>query len=267
MKPIALFTMTGLLLASTAPVFAQSSTAPAPIVNSGTTTQGPGEIRADKLIGRNIQNPQNETIGEIKSVMLDQSGGKVDTVIVGVGGFLGIGEREVAIGWKDLNISENGEKVTTALTKDQLKAMPEYKYADAKQRGTVFGVPATNTNTAAAPRTTTTTTAPANTATATAPAAGYVGASKLVGLNVRNAQGESIGEIKEVLIGNNGAIQSAIVGVGGFLGVGERNVALAWNQLKLQRDSDQLKAMVNMTKDELKTMPEYQEQKGAWAVK
>jgi sporulation protein YlmC with PRC-barrel domain len=262
MKPIALFTLTGLLLASTAPVFAQSNTAPAPIVNSGSTTQGPGEVRADKLIGRNIQNVQNETIGEIKSVMLDQNGGKVDTVIVGVGGFLGVGEREVAIGWKDLTISNNGEKVTTALTKDQLKAMPEYKYADAKQRGTVFGVPAVNTNTAAAPRTTTTN----STATATAPA-GAVGASKLVGLNVRNAQGESIGEIKEVLIGSDGAIQSAIVAVGGFLGMGERNVALAWNQLKLERDGDQLKAMVNMTKDQLKTMPEYKEQKGAWLMK
>jgi hypothetical protein len=256
MKPIALFTVTGLLLASTAPVFAQTK-APAPVVNSGSTMQAPGDVRTDKLIGRNIQNPQDETIGEIKSVMLNQ-GGSVDSVIVGVGGFLGMGEREVAIGWKDLNVTNNGEKVTTALSKDQLKALPEYKYADVKQRGTVFGMPAMDKTTATAPHT--------PSATAAAPA-GYVGASKLVGLNVRNAQDESIGEIKDVLIANNGSIQSAIVGVGGFLGVGERNVALAWNQLKLQRDGDQLKAMVTMTKDQLKTLPEYKQQQGAWLVK
>jgi sporulation protein YlmC with PRC-barrel domain len=260
MKPIAMFTLTGVLLASAAPVFAQTTTAPAPVVNSGTTMQSPGDVRTDKLIGRDIQNTQNETIGEIKSVMINQSG-TVDSVIVGVGGFLGMGEREVALGWKDLNVTNNGEKVTTALSKDQLKALPEYKYADAKQRGTVFGLPATNTSTAAATRTTT-----APTAT-TAAASGYVGASKLVGLNVRNAQDETIGEIKDVLIASNGAIQSAIVGVGGFLGMGERNVALPWSQLKLHRDGDQLKAMVSMNKDQLKTLPEYQQQQGAWTTK
>ncbi len=88
---------------------------PAPIVSSG-SVQAPGEVRSDKLIGRNIKNTQNETIGEIKSVMLNQ-GGSVDSVIVGVGGFLGMGEREVALGWKDLNVSDNGEKVTTTMTK------------------------------------------------------------------------------------------------------------------------------------------------------
>jgi sporulation protein YlmC with PRC-barrel domain len=259
MHPIAMFTVTGLLLAGTAPAFAQTNTTtPAPIVNSG-SVQAPGQVRSDKLIGRNIQNTQNETIGEIKSVMLNQSG-SVDSVIVGVGGFLGVGEREVALGWKDLNVSDNGEKVTTAMTKDQLKALPEYKYANNSERGTVFGARSTTNGTSTAATTTRT---PATTA---APA-GYVGASKLVGLNVRNAQGETIGEIKEVLISNGGSIQSAIVAVGGFLGVGERNVALAWNQLKFQRDGEQLRAMVSMSKDQLKTLPEYKEQKGAWSMK
>jgi sporulation protein YlmC with PRC-barrel domain len=257
MHPVAMITVTGLLLAGTAPVFAQTTTTtPAPIVNSG-SAQAPGQVRADKLIGRSIQNPQDETIGEIKSVVLNQNG-TADTVIVGVGGFLGVGEREVALGWKDLKVSDNGEKVTTALTKDQLKALPEYKYADAKQRGTMFSSRGTTNGTATATK------APATT---TAMPTGYVGASKLVGLNVRNAQGETIGEIKEVLISDNGSIQSAIVAVGGFLGVGERNVALAWNQLKLQRDGDQLRAMVNLSKDQLKALPEYKEQKGAWLVK
>lgn len=255
MNRIAIFTATGLLLAGAAAAFAQTTTTPAPIVSSG-GTQAPGQVRADKLIGRSIQSAQNETIGEIKSVMLNQSG-SVDSVIVGVGGFLGMGEREVALGWKDMKVSDNGEKVTTSMTKDQLKALPEYTYADTKQRGAVFSsrsTTSTPSNTAMAPAT-------------TGMPAGYVGASKLVGLNVRNAQGETIGEIKEVLISDNGSIQSTIVAVGGFLGVGERNVALAWNQLKLQRDGDQLRAMVSMSKDQLKSLPEYKEQKGAWLVK
>lgn len=260
MHPIAMFTVTGLLLAGAAPAFAQTTTTPAPVVNSG-SMQAPGQMRTDKLIGRNIQNTQNETIGEIKSVMLNQSG-SVESVIVGVGGFLGIGEREVALGWNDLNVSADGEKVTTAMTKDQLQSLPEYQYADTNQRGTVFG--ARSTIPGASSTAMTTTTSPTN---ATATPTGSVGASKLVGLNVRNAQGETIGEIKEVLISNGGSIQSAIVAVGGFLGVGERNVALAWNQLKFQRDGEQLRAMIGMSKDQLKTLPEYTEQRGAWSMK
>jgi hypothetical protein len=100
-------------------------------------SQQPGQVTTDKLIGRSIQNAQNETIGEIEAVVLDPDG-KVGAVVVGVGGFLGIGQRDVAIQWTALEVGSNGEKVTTALTKDQLKALPEYRYAEEKLRGTVF---------------------------------------------------------------------------------------------------------------------------------
>ena len=82
-----------------------------------------------KLIGRNIKNAEGETIGEIKSIYINKDG-KVDSVMVGVGGFLGVGDREVRIAWSDLRITDNGEKVTVNMTKDELKAKPEYKYKE-----------------------------------------------------------------------------------------------------------------------------------------
>ena len=111
----------------------------------GTTTILPGRgmpaptVSGDtrKLIGRNVQNAQNETIGEIKSVYIGPDG-KVDSLIVRVGGFLGVGEREVRLAWSDLKISDNGEKVVLNITKDELKAKPEYKYSNAGWRGQVF---------------------------------------------------------------------------------------------------------------------------------
>ncbi len=113
----------------------------APSASNTTTTDpamAPGsQADAKKLIGRNIKNANNDTIGEIKSVFLDKDG-KVQTVIVGVGGFLGMGEHEVALAWNDLQISNNGEQVMVNMTKDQLKGLPEYKYRDPKYRGTVF---------------------------------------------------------------------------------------------------------------------------------
>ena len=90
-----------------------------------------------KLIGRNIKNADGETIGEIKSIYINKDG-KVDSVMVGVGGFLGVGDREVRIAWSDLKITDNGEKVTVNMTKDELKAKPEYKYKNETWRGQVF---------------------------------------------------------------------------------------------------------------------------------
>jgi len=63
---------------------------------AGTVTTSPAAVDAAKLIGRNIVNTNEDTVGEIDSIVIDQSG-KVRYVIVGVGGFLGICKKEVAM--------------------------------------------------------------------------------------------------------------------------------------------------------------------------
>lgn len=96
-----------------------------------------GQAQAQELIGADVKNAQNETVGEIESVHLDQ-GGMVSNVIVSVGGFLGLGSRDVALSWNDLQVAEGGQSITTTMTKEQLKNMPEYQYSDSAQRGKVF---------------------------------------------------------------------------------------------------------------------------------
>jgi hypothetical protein len=95
------------------------------------------EADMKKLIGTNIKNTAGDTVGEVKSVVVDKSG-KIQDVIVSVGGFLGVGDREVALAWNDLTVTDEGKHVTTAMTKDTLKSLPEYKYKQASYRGTVF---------------------------------------------------------------------------------------------------------------------------------
>jgi sporulation protein YlmC with PRC-barrel domain len=95
------------------------------------------EADMKKLIGTNIKNSAGDTVGEVKSVLVDKSG-KIQDVIVSVGGFLGMGDREVALSWNDLTVTDEGKHVTTTMTKDALKALPEYKYKQATYRGTVF---------------------------------------------------------------------------------------------------------------------------------
>jgi len=96
-----------------------------------------GKAEAGKLIGQSVETPAGERIGEVEAVHIGTDG-KVTNVIVGVGGFLGVGERDVALDWKDLQITNNGEKVVANLTKTRLEAMGAYKYSDPKHRGTVF---------------------------------------------------------------------------------------------------------------------------------
>ena len=85
----------GLLTFGSVAAYAQTqqATSPPKAGDAGIVSQPTG-ADANKLIGRNIKNAQDETIGEVDSVYIDKDG-KVDSVIVGVGGFLGMGEREV----------------------------------------------------------------------------------------------------------------------------------------------------------------------------
>ena len=205
---------------------------------------------ASKLIGRNVQNNQNETIGEIKSIYLNKDG-KVDSVMVGVGGFLGMGEREVRLAWKDLHITNNGEKVTVDMTKDQLKAQPEYKYPNAAYRGQVFN----ETGVWKDERPTASTAATVSTGDFNAD--GQMAGSALLGVAVKNGDKETIGSIDDVYVDMDGAIKVVVVSVGGFLGIGDKHVAVKWGDIKFGRDGNNLVVMTGWTKDSLKAMPDY----------
>jgi sporulation protein YlmC with PRC-barrel domain len=74
-----------------------------------------GEWRASKLVGVNVYNDANEKIGDINDVILDKSG-KAENVILGVGGFLGMGEHYVAVAYDKLKWSNEPPRSTTAST-------------------------------------------------------------------------------------------------------------------------------------------------------
>lgn len=81
-----------------APSSPSSSAAPATAVKTDTATyqMKPGQWRSSKLVGVDVYNASNESIGEIEEVVLSRDG-KIEAVVVGVGGFLGMGEHDVAL--------------------------------------------------------------------------------------------------------------------------------------------------------------------------
>jgi sporulation protein YlmC with PRC-barrel domain len=250
--------LAGLLTAGASVAYAQQTTTP-PRAADPQIAAMPSGADAKKLIGRNVKNPQDETVGEIESVYINADG-KVDSVILGVGGFLGVGERHVRVAWKDLRISDNGEKVVINANKDQLKAMAPYSYRDAKMRGQVFSdtgpYMAANDRVTPAPsdRTASTT---ATESTGDFNARGAISGNALIGAKVHNAAKETVGSVDDVYLDPKGAVDSVVVSVGGFLGVANKHVAVKWSDLKVGRDGKSLMLTTSWTKDSLKAMPDY----------
>lgn len=94
------------------------------------TQQAPDQVSANTYIGQSVYNGQNESIGKINDLIMKKDGGIVAAVI-GVGGFLGIGEKNVAVPIQKVNVAQNTQdgsvKLTTQETADALKSAPEFK--------------------------------------------------------------------------------------------------------------------------------------------
>jgi hypothetical protein len=84
--------------------------------------------------------------------------------------------------------------------------------------------------------------------------------SKLIGAIVYGSDNASIGSVSDVLISNDAKIRAVVIGVGGFLGVGEKNVAVPLDALRITRkpDSNSIdKISVSLSKEELKNAPTF----------
>src|SRR5450631_746255 len=82
---------------------------------------------------QNVYDPSDSKIGEISDVLVNKEG-KIDAFIVSVGGFLGMGEKDVAVPFSSVHATEKNGKwyLTMNATKDVLKSAQGYKYDKAK---------------------------------------------------------------------------------------------------------------------------------------
>ncbi len=84
--------------------------------------------------------------------------------------------------------------------------------------------------------------------------------------NVYDPNNNKIGDVKDVLVSTDGKIDALIVGVGGFLGAGEKDVAVSFDAVKKTDKNNSIYLTMNATKDELKSAPgfKYDRQKTTW---
>lgn len=276
-----------------------------------------------------------EDIGEVNDIILGRDG-TVDAVLVDIGGFLGMGERQIAVDMAALKVVQDdatdADDWFLVLQSDRatLEGAPEYvmpgaaatdanatdanatdanatdanatdaNATDANATDATTGDQAA-TDTAATDTTTqgtatdetvaesttaegtegtgnaTDTALPADgdgsTETATAPAAngmalpeGYtemdregLTAELLTGADVRDSNDASIAEVQDLVLTAEGQVTDVVLDVGGFLGIGARSVAIPMDRLTVaQTEGGAVRLWVNMTKEELEALPEYE---------
>jgi hypothetical protein len=114
-----------------------SSTSASPSTRSSTqaiSAQSPDQWLASKFKGTDVIGADNAKIGDVRDILFDKQG-KVDAVIVGVGGFLGIGQKDVALPLtafqlvpaKSSGNDSSSDKLRLSMSKDQLTQMAEFK--------------------------------------------------------------------------------------------------------------------------------------------
>jgi sporulation protein YlmC with PRC-barrel domain len=147
--------------AQTAPPMTETNKRPmATAPAAAQTVQQAGQWRMSKLVGLDVYNNNNEKIGDISELIADKDG-NVQILVIGVGGFLGMGQHDVGLAWDQVKFvaepvktasssttttrtttTGSGATATTttaardypdhavvSMTKDQLKALPAFKYA------------------------------------------------------------------------------------------------------------------------------------------
>jgi sporulation protein YlmC with PRC-barrel domain len=248
---------------------------------------GEGQIRASTMLGKEVFGQDEDSIGEVADLVL-QDDGQTRAAIIDVGGFLGVGEKRVAIPFNEIQTAQEGDnvKLTVAMSREQLEQAPEYVEPDMAAASTdtatapatdmaagTAGAPATDasgapaTDMAAAPAGgATDPNAPASVQSGDAAGTEYELASQeltadnLIGSAVYSPNEDNLGEVNDVVFDQAGTIQGVVIDVGGFLGVGEKPVAVQYDALNVQKeDNGDLRIVLNATQEQLEGAPAFDE--------
>lgn len=226
-----------------------------------------------------------DDIGEINNIVMTRDG-DIKAVIIGVGGFLGLGEKDVAVKMDSIKVVSDGDDANDYFlvftsTKEELEAAPEWDRAEYRQAQREAQETANETKRAMAVDTMSAAERTkmmerrmaAKDMDLDAPEAksaymrdGYkmveadkMSASVLIGANVYDINNDDVGEIDDLIVGGNGDVSKAVIDVGGFLGMGEKAVSMNMEDLRIMRsdDGDDIRVYTGKSFNTLEEMPKY----------
>ena len=89
-------------------------------------TTTPRFLSASTLSGDTVKNHKDESLGDLKDIMMDTTNGKIAYAVLSFGGVLGLGEKLFAVPWEALKIDGDNKQLLLNVDKDQLKDAPGF---------------------------------------------------------------------------------------------------------------------------------------------
>jgi sporulation protein YlmC with PRC-barrel domain len=195
-----------------------------------------GLMRASKVVGMDVRNAANESLGDIQDVVLVQETGAIAYAALSFGGFLGMRDKLFAVPWAALKPTSDRKAFTLDLPKERLQKAPGFDkknwpdlnshqwgvdvhtYYAVKPYWEVHGgVVASDGGIALR--------------------GVLLRSSTVIGMLVRNPERENLGDIQDVVLDQAaGTVAYGVLSFGGFLGMGDKLFALPWAALKLADD-------------------------------
>ena len=229
------------------------------------------QFRASKIIDEAVMNNQGQEVGEVDDLIMSRSG-KIKKVILSVGGFLEIGDRLVAIPFKQLHMGEGGE-LTYNVTREQIEKHPVFSY---KQEGLHdyyyapfpppyghYGIPVPKGYPGYFPY---------GQPYGPFPRSRHKGehrreypswsweyfperirVSALLDRSALNEDGYEVGELSDLIINQDGKVKEIVLSVGGFLEIEQKLVAIPFKPIKIT----DLGSVCDITQEQLKDLPAY----------
>ncbi|WP_420410169.1 PRC-barrel domain-containing protein [Hoeflea sp.] len=245
---------------------------------------------ASDLIGSAIYSSSAEDadmIGDVNNIVIAPNG-EVASVVVGVGGFLGIGEKDVEVEYRTIEwVDRDGERWLIAnMSREQLESAPAFNYEevytearsdavnrDMNEAGDQTAAVGTNEMDAAdqtaervengesAVEMAENQTTGFDRESMTRVSTDQLSAENLMGQPVYSADNEDIGDISDVLLTSDNQVEAFIIDVGGFLGMGEKPVAISPENLDIRSDeTGELVVFTPLTETEFENHQEYSEE-------
>jgi sporulation protein YlmC with PRC-barrel domain len=229
-------------------------------------------FRASNIIDHVVKNDRGEELGEVDDLIMSRNG-KIKKVVLSVGGFLGIGDRLVAVQFRSLRINEKGEIIYN-VTKEQLEKHPEFNYRKEGLYGNYFPPYPTYRfpynpgyyypqNPPYPPY------PPYGKPCGRFPEKRHKGwyyypwtweyfperlqISAILNRNVLNDKGEIVGDLDDLIISPKEKVEQIILSVGGFLGIEAKLVAMPFTPLRVT----DMGIVYDVTKQELENRPEF----------
>jgi len=236
---------------------------------------GPAEFHASSFVGKRIYQTENEAlkdvmdgvqdgwadIGEVNDVILSRDG-TAEAVLVDIGGFLGIGENQIAVDMDALKFVRNGNSdggadgyfLVLNAPADALEAAPRYETtkqpaiaeptlkerehsdAPADRVESAFGI---------------------NETTEASVHMAELTAEELLSATAFDANDEMIGQVADIVMDGEGDVNAVVVDVGGFLGLGAKPVELELADLSIEDESGTIRIYTMLTKSQMEELPEY----------